>query len=183
MSNDPLQHGFVSLSIRQRTISTIQYVTYSHIVFEISDMADPPMLLFICTGNYYRSRYAELYFNARVSQSGGWHAKSRGLQLSSANIGPIAPCVLDQLVLQGFALRSFIRTPLPLTDDDLAQADRIIALDVVEHRPYIETLFPTWQDRLIYWHIADIDRMPTSEAFCAIEAAIDTLIHDLRSSG
>ena len=30
---------------------------------------DPPKLLFICTGNYYRSRFAEILFNALASEA------------------------------------------------------------------------------------------------------------------
>ena len=37
-------------------------------------------LLFLCTGNYYRSRYAEELFNHRAAPAGlNWRAQSRGL--------------------------------------------------------------------------------------------------------
>lgn len=35
-------------------------------------------VLFLCTGNYYRSRFAEIYFNALAAQRGSpWRADSR----------------------------------------------------------------------------------------------------------
>ncbi len=37
-------------------------------------------VLFLCTGNYYRSRYAEEIFNHQAGLEGlGWHAFSRGV--------------------------------------------------------------------------------------------------------
>ncbi len=37
-------------------------------------------LLFLCTGNYYRSRFAELLFNHLAAQVGlDWRADSRGV--------------------------------------------------------------------------------------------------------
>jgi protein-tyrosine phosphatase len=50
-------------------------------------------VLFLCTGNYYRSRYAEILFNSVAGRmSLPWKASSRGLALERGvnNVGPIA---------------------------------------------------------------------------------------------
>jgi protein-tyrosine-phosphatase len=40
------------------------------------------IILFLCTGNYYRSRFAEVLFNSVAGKMGlSWHASSRGLAL------------------------------------------------------------------------------------------------------
>ena len=44
------------------------------------------LLLFICTGNYYRSRFAEAVFNHHAKQRGlPWRAFSRGLAIHPAD--------------------------------------------------------------------------------------------------
>lgn len=48
-------------------------------------------VLFLCTGNYYRSRFAEIYFNWHAPQQGLlWKAVSRGLGLDPCNLGPLS---------------------------------------------------------------------------------------------
>ena len=42
----------------------------------------PRMVLFLCTGNYYRSRFAAIFFNHLArEQSLPWVATSRGLKI------------------------------------------------------------------------------------------------------
>ncbi len=49
--------------------------------------------LFLCTGNYYRSRFAEVLFNFVADSMGlAWRATSRRLALERGvnNVGPMA---------------------------------------------------------------------------------------------
>jgi len=48
--------------------------------------------LFLCTGNYYRSRFAECYFrHLSAKYQLPWLADSRGLQIASDNDGNCRP--------------------------------------------------------------------------------------------
>ncbi len=65
-------------------------------------------VLFLCTGNYYRSRFAELLFNHLASQNKlEWIAISRGLALERGahNIGPISKDTVEALAERGVRLR------------------------------------------------------------------------------
>src|SRR5262245_25218048 len=95
-------------------------------------------VLFLCTGNYYRSRFAEHFFNATASnQSLSWRADSRGLALERgvANLGPMSRSALRYLEKLGIVLPSPLRLPLTVSEDDLRQASLIVALKEAEHRP------------------------------------------------
>jgi low molecular weight protein-tyrosine phosphatase len=154
---------------------SILYGYSEHIVFMNSQ------LLFLCTGNYYRSRYAELVFNNLASKSGiVWSAFSRGLATEgSQNIGPIASKVLTRLKEQGIMLESPIRYPLQVVHADLQTARLAIALHEPEHRPLMQQRFPYWVDRITYWHIPDLDQMGSDDAFSAIEKQVTELLQHL----
>ena len=132
-------------------------------------------VLFVCTGNYYRSRFAELYFNASVPAASGWQADSRGFEPSPYNPGPIARSTLAQLDSLGIAY-SAPRQPLKLTSADLEAANHIIMLDEDEHVPYVKHLFPDWHARVEYWRVADLHSMTTAQALQDIQQAVDELI-------
>src|SRR5690349_6691472 len=86
-------------------------------------------VLFLCTGNYYRSRFAEIYFNWHAGNRGlAWQADSRGLAIDGCNVGPISRYTLASLRLRGIASDTCERMPISLREADLAAADRVIAV-------------------------------------------------------
>src|SRR5947199_10145986 len=103
-------------------------------------------VLFLCTGNYYRSRFAEILFNSVAGRMGlPWKASSRGLapERGVNNLGPIAVSAMKALETMGVtAGDDFARAPAQVTTDDLEQADWIVALNQVEHLPLLQERFP-----------------------------------------
>lgn len=136
-------------------------------------------VIFICTGNYYRSRYAEIYFNARVPAYSGYYAASYGFRLSPQNPGTIAPCLLDRLRSHQSVFADQMRAPRQLQAQELTATDRVIVLDETEHRPYVEQDLPTWRTRVTYWHIPDVNDMPVEQALQLIELEVDALLRQL----
>ncbi len=116
-------------------------------------------LLFLCTGNYYRSRFAEILFNALAKEHGlPWSATSRGLALERGihNVGPMAKLAVR--TLEGLGVPPgdyFTRFPQSASADDFSAAQRVIALLHAEHYPLMQARFPTWADTIDYWHIED----------------------------
>src|SRR5689334_1886389 len=88
-------------------------------------------ILFLCTGNYYRSRFAEILFNALASKRGlPWKASSRGLALErgASNIGPMAVSAIRALKARGVhAALDFDRFPVQVTLDDFEAAHCVVA--------------------------------------------------------
>jgi protein-tyrosine phosphatase len=136
-------------------------------------------LLFLCTGNYYRSRYAELLFNAVASTVRlAWRADSRGLDLSAGknNVGPLSTLVAERLKRRGFGLVAAPRMPQQVSANDFAAADLVIALKKAEHQPMIMAKFAEWVHRVEYWHVHDTDQAPPYEALSLIEREIERLL-------
>ncbi len=138
-------------------------------------------ILFVCTGNYYRSRFAEELFNARAYTLGlNWQAVSRGLGTErSANIGPVSPYVLEKLKALGIPVKADIRAPLQLTETDLVEAHLIIALDTKEHKPLMIKRFARWADQAIYWDVPDLHLMEAEDALSRIENNVTLLVQKL----
>ncbi|MEI7768592.1 MAG: low molecular weight phosphatase family protein [Chloroflexales bacterium] len=142
---------------------------------------DTRTVLFVCTGNYYRSRYAELLFHALAPADLGWRADSRGFAPTPWNVGPIAPVVLERLAAAGIAPPARLRDPARLTSADLEAADLLIALDEKEHRPYVEGLGQPWAGRFRLWVVPDLHEWSVERALPAIDQAVRALISELCS--
>lgn len=136
-------------------------------------------LLFLCTGNYYRSRFAELLFNHLAAAQGlAWVADSRGLatELGINNVGPISSYTVARLQELGVSLPATMRFPQQVTEADLQAATRTIALDRTEHLPYMIDRLPAWADRIDYWEVADLHALTATEALGRIEEAVIELV-------
>jgi protein-tyrosine phosphatase len=139
-------------------------------------------LLFLCTGNYYRSRFAELLFNALATAGRlNWQAFSRGLALEKGinNVGPISQTAVEVLKERGIEIDVPPRYPLQVQEHDLRAAALIVALKEVEHRPYLHARYPTWVDKVEYWHIHDMEPSPTYNPLQEIEREVQHLIRRL----
>ena len=141
-------------------------------------------VLFLCSGNYYRSRFAEELFNALAERAGlDWRADSAGLAVDgdNANLGPMSRDTVRALDLRHIAVEPPLRYPRQVRASDLAGAARVIALNEGEHRRMLAQQFPGWAERAEYWHIPDLDQAPPVEALGAVEHNVESLIHELRN--
>lgn len=136
-------------------------------------------VLFICTGNFYRSRFAEAVFNHRATQVGSrWRAFSRGLAIHTIE-GDLSPYAATALEERHIPRSCTGVTRVALTEDDLRSADRVIALQESEHRPYMEEQFPHWANRITYWEVPDLRDCSADVALPAIERPVEALIAEL----
>jgi protein-tyrosine phosphatase len=137
-------------------------------------------VLFLCTGNYYRSRFAEHFFNWHARQRGvAWTAESRGLALDPSNPGPISLHTVLRLRDLGIPLNGDTRRPLPVSRQDFEAAHHVVAVKEIEHRPMIERRFPTWLERVEFWKVDDLDCAGPEEAFPHLEREVIGLMERL----
>jgi protein-tyrosine phosphatase len=114
-------------------------------------------ILFLCTGNYYRSRYAEALFNHEAARRGlDWRAFSRGLAIHLAPPDGLSPHAARRLRERGIPEKHTGTKPVQVAEKDFRRAARIIALKGTEHRPWMASLHPAWKDRIAYDVIPEI---------------------------
>lgn len=136
-------------------------------------------LLFVCTGNFYRSRFAEAVFNHHAEQRRlDWKAFSRGLAIHWAE-GYLSPFTSAALADRNVDLRHTGPGRRQLTEHDLETAQRRIALDHNEHYGMMRRQFPQWADRIEYWHVADLPMQPAEQALPEIESRVLSLVEEL----
>lgn len=137
-----------------------------------------PEVLFICTGNYYRSRFCELYFN-HLNAASGFKADSRGLwAYRKINEGLISPHTVRFMDDTGIPLGR-LRFPEQQEERHFQNACKVIALDEVEHRPMMEKMFPEWVDKIEYWQVHDIDFTEPNVALNVLKKQVEKLSSSL----
>ncbi len=136
-------------------------------------------VLFICTGNFYRSRFAEAIFNHATKKKGiDWRAFSRGLAIHWAE-GYLSPLTVDALESRQIDLSHTGKGRVQLTVDDLENSAVQIALDRQEHFPMMQQQFPEWANRIEYWSVPDVLETDPEIALPAIEENVQQLLRHL----
>jgi protein-tyrosine phosphatase len=146
--------------------------------------AEPQRVLFLCSGNYYRSRFAEHLFNHLAEASGLlYRADSAGLwpECQTRNPGPMARESIAALHERGVALPAQLRSPRDVQASDIARATLTIALKEAEHRSIVVDRFPELLDRVEFWQVDDVDCAPPSVALPMIESHVRELVARLSS--
>ncbi len=132
-------------------------------------------VLFLCSGNYYRSRFAEAVFNFHAARRGlAARAFSRGLATHLVLDYPdlISPHTVAALAQRGIPLSCASPRPCPARIADFATAHRIIAMKEAEHRVMLAAQHPGWEDRVEYWHADDVDAGTPATVLPVIEQRV-----------
>lgn len=137
-------------------------------------------ILFLCSGNYYRSRFAEILFNHLAALDNlTWRAESRGIVAQwSHNPGPISPAALAELRARSIPVDT-TRYPMQVTAEDFSRSTLVIALYDVEHRSMIENYFPDHLSAVEFWNVPDLDEMDSVLALAQIATHVRSLIAQL----
>lgn len=140
-------------------------------------------VLFICTGNYYRSRFAEEVFNDLCSVMGNaLVADSVGLKVPETraqNPGSISVYTLEGLRDMGISPKGAAREPRQVEVQDVVEAEMCIAISRREHEGMVKDVIPDHEERIDYWEVEDIELEKPEEALARIKEEVEALVKRL----
>ena len=97
-------------------------------------MTQKKRVLFVCSGNYYRSRLAEILFNHEAAAAGlAWESGSRGLLKAHQLKGMSGHTAAYLKEAELTHLAAEPRDPIPIDVEDLTNSDLIVAMCRQEH--------------------------------------------------
>ena len=160
-------------------------------------------VLFICTGNWYRSRLSEVLFNYYAMMAKlEWRADSRGMtETSIRGLSPDAMAYLEQKGLHTYLDEP--RDPEAIKVSDLEESDLVITLCRDEHEGMMRERFgqiPKFMEnngKLRFWNVFDVpteaptglkslfgpkssrQSQPSNSSSEHIDLAVKLLIHEL----
>jgi len=142
-------------------------------------------VLFLCSGNYYRSRFCEEHFNHHAAAGRlGWQAISRALlpKPATRNPGPMSPFAVEYLRQRGIRPINHLRLPLEVTEFDWNTSDVLIAMNDAQHRPLVESAWPRHAARVRYWTVADLDELAPAPALHRLQRYVTSLVDELAAA-
>lgn len=147
---------------------------------------------FVCTGNYYRSRFAEAVFNFLSKECGESHiAKSRGLNISAADktareYGELSPYTKNKMDDLEIPRNLTSKKRKSISKKDLDEFDIIVIMDRSEHFKMVKEFIGEDKDMIEaaknfkYWAIKDVSDWEPEETLGAILANVNKFFNEVR---
>jgi hypothetical protein len=67
--------------------------------------------------------------------------------------------------------------------DDLEASHLVVAMKEAEHRFLLAKKFPGWENRVLYWHVHDIDAANPTEVLPTIDRLVLELVRAFQKPG
>ena len=137
-------------------------------------------VLFVCTWNIHRSRFAEEVFNYLAKKSNSkYQAFSAGFKVGGYKFRTIYSPALDNLKKINIVPLRSNDFSKHIDDVDLSEYDRIICMDEVEHKPMVLANSSLQNNLFEYWNIIDEPKMKSELSLQKCYQKVENLLRDL----
>ena len=137
-------------------------------------------ILFVCSANIFRSRFAEEVFNSLTQSSKiSAQAFSAGLKVGEYHIRKIYRPAMDQLKHLNITPKRPDELSVHINDINLQDYDRFICMDENEHRPMVESNPLVQNIDFEYWNIIDEPKVESDVSLPICYNNVKELILDL----
>ena len=139
-------------------------------------------VLFVCTANIHRSRFAEEVFNYFCAKHNkDYHAFSAGLRVGDYSFRKIYYPALENL--KAFNIIPIRPNDLPkhIKDVDLENYDKIICMDEVEHKPMVTSDPKLSNYNFEYWNITDMPKVDSDVSLPICYKKVKNLLNEMSS--
>ena len=140
-------------------------------------------ILFVCTANIYRSRFAEEVFNSlAINRGASLIAFSAGLKVGEYTTRKIYYPALDNLEKFNILPKRADELSVHINNIDLDQYDRLICIDKNEHKPMVQSDPNLSTFKFEYWDITDMPKVDSDISLPKCYKQVESLWNQVSSS-
>ena len=139
-------------------------------------------VLFVCTANIHRSRFAEEVFNYLCAKyNKDYHAFSAGLRVGDYSFRKIYYPALENLKAFNIIPKRPNDLSKHIKDVNLENYDKIICMDEVEHKPMVNSDPKLSNYNFEYWNITDMPKVDSDVSLPICYKKVENLLNEMSS--
>ena len=139
-------------------------------------------ILFVCTANIFRSRFAEEVFNfLAIKEKISARAFSAGLKVGEYHIRRIHRPALEQLEKLNIKPKRPNKLSLHIDEVQLNKYDQLICMDETEHKPMVLSNSKLKGFNFEYWDIIDEPKVQSDVSLPLCYKKVKELVADLKN--
>ena len=139
-------------------------------------------VLFVCTANIHRSRFAEEVFNYFCAKHNkDYHAFSAGLRVGDYSFRKIYYPALENLKAFNITPQRPNDLSKHIKDVNLENYDKIICMDEDEHKPMVNSDPKLSNYNFEYWNITDMPKVDSDVSLPICYKKVEILLNEMSS--